>query len=175
MSEKSRRNDAVARQAGPQGTQVFSRQQLGEMLDQADSTAAEFEGAMLIVEGDSSVQRFPLTSDRITIGRSRVCDLSIDEPSMSSEHARLVHSEGAWRIVNLLSTNGVFINGEKVFSCQLHDGDEIRLGRARLVFRNSGQDGHRANGRARDSSLTMAIWITIAFAGIALVTWLLLR
>lgn len=175
MSEKSRRNDAVARPAGPQGTQVFSRQQLGEMLDQADSTAAEFEGAMLIVESGSSVQSFPLSSDRITIGRSRVCDLSIDEPSMSSEHARLVRAEGAWRIVNLLSTNGVFVNGEKVFSRQLHDGDEIRLGRSRLLFRDAGQEDDRTGDETSDSSVAMAIWITAAFFGIALVTWLLLR
>ncbi len=177
MSDKKEHNQSRGglKQAGPQGTQVFSRKQLGEMLEHAEQTADPGQGAMLIVESEAERRQFPLKAGRVTIGRSRVCDLYIEEPSMSSEHARMVHAEGAWRIINLLSTNGVFVNGEKVFSHELRDGDEIRLGRARLLFRNSSEKPREKRTSATGSFGAVAAVILSATAVIALITWLLLR
>lgn len=176
MLDKNEHNQprGGSKQAGPQGTQVFSRKQIGEMLEQAEQSADPSEGALLIVESEAAHRQFPLKSGRVTIGRSRVCDLCIEEPSMSSEHARLVHADGAWRIINLLSTNGVFVNDEKVFSHELHDGDEIRLGRARLQFRNSSEQP--PDNRAAANGSWVAITVAIAAAAvIALTVWLLVR
>ncbi|MFU8877883.1 MAG: FHA domain-containing protein [Wenzhouxiangellaceae bacterium] len=145
------------------------------MLDQAEHSESGFEGAMLVLEQDSGPQRFPLEEDRVTIGRSHVCDLCVDEPSISSEHARLVRTDGVWRVVNLLSTNGVYVNGEKTFSCQLHDGDEIRLGRTRLMFHNSAEPTPSDDGPSPNFGNATAILIATAFVGIAAAAWLLLR
>ena len=159
-------SDKKSDRAGPQGTQVFSRDQIADILDESPAPDSQRELASLVLltnhaDGSESGTAFRLSSDRLTIGRSSVCDLSIEEPSMSSEHARLVFSDEAWRVVNLLSTNGVFVNDEKVFSHRLHDGDEIRLGRVRLRFRESagGSGGHGSN---ISSVMKWAPWVAVA-------------
>lgn len=165
--------------AGPQGTQVFSRDQIADILDESTSAGSDRELASLVLltghgEGQDAGSVFRLSSERLTIGRSSVCDLSIDEPSMSSEHARLVFSDDAWRIINLLSTNGVFVNDEKVFSHRLHDGDEIRLGRVRLRYRDPSR-GRNRHGRPKGqrSLMRWAPWAALALIAVAALIWLL--
>lgn len=167
-----------AGRAGPQGTQVFSRDQISDILDESAPTDSERALASLVLltshpDGQQAGTVFRLSSDRLTIGRSGVCDLSIEEPSMSSEHARLVYSDDAWRVINLLSTNGVFVNDEKVFSHRLHDGDEIRLGRVRLRYRDSASTKGR-HGRSTSSSvMSWAPWVGLAVIAAAAALWLL--
>lgn len=68
------------------------------------------------------------------IGRTDNCDIAFDDPSMSQRHAQLIHENGSWRMVNLVSTNGIVVNGEKRLSVYLSDGDMIRLGDTTLAF-----------------------------------------
>ena len=69
------------------------------------------------------------------IGRDESCEIVLSEPSVSARHAQLIHDEGRWRMVNLISANGIFVNGEKRLTAYLSDGDEIRMGKLNLVFR----------------------------------------
>ena len=71
------------------------------------------------------------------IGREDSCEIMLDEPSVSARHAQLIHQGGRWRLVNLVSANGIFVNGEKRLTAYLGDGDQIRLGNVNLVFRGS--------------------------------------
>lgn len=173
---RSEAEDAHGR-AGPQGTQVYSRDEIAACLDQSDAGSGTGQAGLVLISvggeepGEAGQRAFPLTSDRITVGRSHICDVCIEEPSMSSEHARLVCSDGAWRIINLLSTNGVFVNGEKVFSHRLSDGDEIRLGRTVLRFRDA-----RSGGQSGGGSRQWLTWVGVvggAAVVAALVFWLL--
>jgi len=162
--------------AGPQGTQVFSRDEIADILDEATASGKQQRQASLVLltshpDGRKAGEAFALTADRLTIGRSAVCDFCIEEPSMSSEHARLVYSDNAWRIINLLSTNGVFVNDEKVFSHRLHDGDEIRLGRTRLRFSDPLGDGSSHARSPAMSWLSWTSWVLLAVAAVALVFW----
>lgn len=68
------------------------------------------------------------------IGRTDSCDIAFDDPSMSQRHAQLIHENGSWRMVNLVSTNGIVVNGEKRLSVYLSDGDVIQLGGTTLAF-----------------------------------------
>jgi len=163
--------------AGPQGTQVFSRDQIAEILRESpdgDDLPAR-AGLILLTSHPGSRDAgaiFRLSSDRITIGRSTVCDVCIEEPSMSSEHARMVFSDNAWRVINLLSTNGVFVNEQKVFSHRLHDGDEIRLGRARLRFRDPHEGQSSWQGSRARSWLLWTGGLLLIAAAIAVAFWL---
>ena len=74
-----------------------------------------------------------LTGDT-TVGRLAECDVTIDDPSVSRRHARIFQDGGTWTITDLGSTNGVKVNGERVVTADLHDGDRIELGNARLAF-----------------------------------------
>ena len=174
MSKDSDIPGSAGAKAGPQGTQAFSREQLAEVLDAPlDDTLPSGKRASLVrLDASGGSTTLELNSDRMTIGRAAACELRIEEPSISSEHARMVRSEEGWRIVNLLSTNGVFVNDKKVFSHLLNDGDEIRLGRARLRFVDPG--GKRSGGAASGSGAGR--WIAIAAIAVvaaAALVWLM--
>lgn len=76
-----------------------------------------------------------LTGETITIGRALENDIVITSKRVSREHAR-VRREG-WRVIleDLDSTNGTFLNDERVLAPQeLHDADRIKIGDVSLIF-----------------------------------------
>jgi hypothetical protein len=74
----------------------------------------------------------PLEGGRITLGRSSGCQLVLGDATVSRRHAALVVRDRAWRIVDLGSSNGTWVNGRRVVEAEVHPGDELRLGAARL-------------------------------------------
>jgi hypothetical protein len=86
--------------------------------------------AMLVGNG----QRTVLTGPRVLLGRSRECDMVIDDPNVSRRHAELRRQDDTWIVTDLGSTNGVKVNGRRVEHAVLKPGDEITLGLSRLSF-----------------------------------------
>ncbi|MDZ7791993.1 MAG: FHA domain-containing protein [Xanthomonadales bacterium] len=120
---------------GPQGTQVFSRDEVSQLIDQAAQEPASGSRAELTgLSGGVSGQSFALGSARIVVGRANNCDLRVDDSSVSSEHARIVRDSAGWRVVNLLSTNGTFVNDRKISSSAIANGDRLRFGRVEFRF-----------------------------------------
>jgi hypothetical protein len=78
-----------------------------------------------------------LDRDRFTVGKSRSNDVVIaDDPLASRMHAVLERLTGGWCVQDLGSHNGTLVNGERIWAQRaLHAGDEIRIGRTRLVYR----------------------------------------
>ena len=70
------------------------------------------------------------------IGRGKQATLRLEDPKVSELHAMLDVGPSGARIFDIGSKNGIFVNGDKVFSCELKDGDRIRVGRTELVFRS---------------------------------------
>jgi S1-C subfamily serine protease len=68
------------------------------------------------------------------IGRSRTSNFRIDDDSVSGIHARMEIRDGKTWIVDLNSTNGVFINGRKVRESSVSSGDTVRIGSVDLLF-----------------------------------------
>lgn len=100
----------------------------------------------LLIEGRSGPKReFLLTKPVTVIGRSRRLgnDLVLDWDGMvSKRHAKITLTSEGFAIVDLDSTNGVWVNGEKVVSSNgrlLNDGDTIRLGATELIFKERGE------------------------------------
>jgi len=70
--------------------------------------------------------------DGAVIVAVRSADLQFEESSLSRHHAKLALSDGRWKIIDLGSSNGTFVNGVLVQTgTALNDGDEIRLGNLR--------------------------------------------
>jgi FHA domain len=61
----------------------------------------------------------------LLVGRSGVCDVRLDDPSVSRLHARLIFRDGAWVVQDLRSRNGTVLNGSRVVRSQLRPGDRI--------------------------------------------------
>jgi hypothetical protein len=75
--------------------------------------------------------------DSVLLGRSSTCERVLDDDGVSRRHALLrTGTDGSWRLVDLASTNGTWLNGRRVdHSRRVSDGDELRLGRLRLTLR----------------------------------------
>ena len=95
-----------------------------------DAPAAYGGRAMLVGGGKRTV----LSGNRVTIGRSRDCDVTLDDANVSRQHAELRNEGGGWVVADLGSTNGVKVNGHRVNHQPLQPGDEITLGLERLIF-----------------------------------------
>ena len=82
--------------------------------------------------------RLELTADRSTIGKAAENDITVDHDTTASRlHAVLEHFPAGWCVTDLGSSNGTWVNGERIWSSRrLRHGDEIRVGRTRLVFRD---------------------------------------
>jgi hypothetical protein len=82
--------------------------------------------------------RLPLEADRMTIGKSAENDVALpDDPTTSGLHAVLERFPAGWCVADLGSSNGTWLNGERIWSSQrLRHGDEIRVGQSRLIFRD---------------------------------------
>jgi hypothetical protein len=86
--------------------------------------------ALLVGDGKRTV----LSGDAVVLGRSRECDLVIDDPNVSRRHAEVRRDGDGWVVSDLGSTNGVKVNGRRVEQAALAEGDEITLGLAKLSF-----------------------------------------
>lgn len=104
-----------------------------------------------LLTGQSAGLVFRLLSEETSVGRSHGADFCINDRSISRLHARLeMQDDGSCRIIDLDSTNGTWVNNERVTSegHRLDDGDRVRFGTA-VVARFSWQDGIESNLHAR--------------------------
>ena len=106
-------------------------------LAEADGPPPEVVRERVTLTVDGRV--VPLTTSRVVIGRSRECDVRVDDGDVSRRHCE-VAQEGstAWTVADLGSTNGTEVNGERIAGRQrLDDGDRITIGSTELVFGRS--------------------------------------
>lgn len=75
-----------------------------------------------------------LSGEKIRIGRDSSNDLVISHKSVSSKHAELNYVDGQWRLDDLKSTNGCFINGEKISHAMIKPRQLINIGQIKLVY-----------------------------------------
>lgn len=75
-----------------------------------------------------------LNEDTVTVGRLADNHLQIDDGSVSSHHAKIVHEDGKYRLVDLDSTNGTFVNEEQITEKLLKAGDDVRFGRVSALY-----------------------------------------
>jgi pSer/pThr/pTyr-binding forkhead associated (FHA) protein len=72
---------------------------------------------------------------RILLGRSRAADIRFTEPTVSRRHAALQRVDGGWLLLDRRSTHGTQVNGRRVDTAILADGDRVDLGSAHLTVR----------------------------------------
>ena len=77
---------------------------------------------------------FPLAFGRHLIGRGPDADIHLSEASVSLRHAELELRPDGAQLVNLISTNGTWINGAEIHTARLGNGDSIRIGRVTLQY-----------------------------------------
>jgi transcriptional regulator with AAA-type ATPase domain/pSer/pThr/pTyr-binding forkhead associated (FHA) protein len=87
-----------------------------------------------VVRGESNPQKMFLGMERVKIGRSGYNDLVLPDGKVSREHAEICFENGRYLIVDLNSTNGLFVNDALVQKIPLKSGDRLTIGDTKLLF-----------------------------------------
>jgi len=134
----------------PGGTAPASSEQVGTLS--------------LIVEGGKS---YNFSSGKIRIGRDSECDLPLDHLMVSRIHCEIDFSSDEIRIKDLNSTNGIYVNGEKVSSAKLRLGDRLTIGEngPELMVGGSGRVRSGGAGKFFKVVIPLVLIAAIIFAG----------
>ncbi len=93
-------------------------------------------GRLEIMNGGFEGMTYDLTADEVVIGRNPTTDITLLDEGISREHALLLWDEDTpgYVIEDLASTNGTKLNGKRIRSAPLSEGDEIQVGQTRFRF-----------------------------------------
>ena len=89
---------------------------------------------LLVIRGANAGSRFLLEQPVTSVGRDPHSDIFLDDATVSRHHAEFRLEDGQHRIVDLDSLNNTYVNHEPIHSALLSKGDEIQIGKFRLVF-----------------------------------------
>jgi len=84
----------------------------------------------------------------VVLGRVAACDVVVNDPKASRRHARLIVEAGVVEIEDMNSSNGTLLNGKPVARRLIRDGDEIRIGKTVIVYREGVMPGSKPAKRS---------------------------
>jgi hypothetical protein len=102
---------------------------------QVDQAASRSSGAFLLLQTGDTSQALPIATTMVSIGRGLDNDIILEDTRVSRKHAQLRYRQRRFWLTDLGSTNGTFVNGERIAERALRDGDVISLGGLELIFR----------------------------------------
>ena len=130
-------------EASAETTSVFRAELLKEsdqQQGQSESSVSGVEGlpegqALLVVKrGPNAGSRFLLDQATTSAGRHPDSDIFLDDVTVSRRHAEFRTEGESFTVVDVGSLNGTYVNREPVDSANLANGDEVQIGKFRLVF-----------------------------------------
>jgi FHA domain/zinc-ribbon domain len=125
----------VKEEVGAETTQTYTPEELADEEGPLDEIAAEGPALVVRSGGGRAGEYFSPQAERTTIGRSPDNDIFLDDVTVSRKHAVLVQSDGQFRIEDLGSLNGTFVNRRRIDAAtRLQSGDEVQIGKYRLSF-----------------------------------------
>jgi pSer/pThr/pTyr-binding forkhead associated (FHA) protein len=134
-------NDQSADEVTAETTHVFHHDFLNEpAAGGAEGAISGIEGlppesALLVVKrGPNAGSRFPLDQPVTSAGRHPDSGVYLDDVTVSRRHAEFRLENGEFHVVDVGSLNGTYVNRKPVDSAVLANGDEIQIGKYRLVF-----------------------------------------
>jgi pSer/pThr/pTyr-binding forkhead associated (FHA) protein len=118
-------------------------------VDADDDASGEFpfphdelesgQALLLVKRGPNAGSTFLLDADVSSLGRDTKSDVFLDDITVSRTHARIERRDGAHFVKDLGSLNGTYVNGEAVEETKLARGDELQIGKFKLVFFSAGE------------------------------------
>jgi pSer/pThr/pTyr-binding forkhead associated (FHA) protein len=103
--------------------------------DQAAVDALPAGSALLVVQrGPNAGARFLLDAERTTAGRHPGSDIFLDDVTVSRKHAEFVRREGQFVVRDVGSLNGTYVRRDRIDEAVLRDGDEVQIGKFRMIF-----------------------------------------
>jgi hypothetical protein len=107
-------------------------------LDEEDAAAVDAlpaGSALLVVQrGPSAGSRFLLDTDLVTAGRHPDSAIFLDDVTVSRRHAEFRRGPGGYAVADVGSLNGTYVNRDRIDEVTLQGGDEVQIGKYRLVY-----------------------------------------
>ena len=130
---------ALRRAARHRGGRQPHGDDLLEELEEAAQDEIEalgIEGPALVVRsgGGRAGEQFPLERTQTTIGRTPDCDIFLDDVTVSRRHAIVARGAAGFTLEDLGSLNGTFLNRHRIEKADLENGDEVQIGKYRLIY-----------------------------------------
>ncbi len=121
-------------------TITFLPSEGGETDDELSVSLDLSEGAAMLVvkRGPNAGSKFALEGDVTRAGRHPNSDIFLDDITVSRRHAEVVRREGGYNVRDAGSLNGTYLNRERIDEAPLANGDELQIGKFRLVFFSGG-------------------------------------
>jgi pSer/pThr/pTyr-binding forkhead associated (FHA) protein len=114
----------------------FMARALGKKPLDANRTPAVLLVKSGVKKGTLIELKLPIGVDREwSLGRSQLCDVVLEDPTVSNLHAVIRWENGYWEIQDNRSTNGISVNGKKVTRTVFENGDVIAIGNIKMIFR----------------------------------------
>jgi len=89
---------------------------------------------LVIKKGPDAGMTFTLDHDLVSIGRHPESDIFLDDITVSRKHAEIRREASSFTLMDTGSLNGTYLNRERIESAVLQSGDEIQIGKYRLLF-----------------------------------------
>ncbi|MDR0483093.1 MAG: FHA domain-containing protein [Cellulomonadaceae bacterium] len=106
--------------------------------DAAAVAALPPHSALLIVQGSSGTsERFLLDADRVLAGRHQKADIFLDDVTVSRKHVEFIRDGDGYRVRDVGSLNGTYVNRDRVDVAPLSSGDEVQIGKFRMTYQAS--------------------------------------
>ena len=97
---------------------------------------------LIVIKGADEGKQVDLTEPVLTVGRDGTNQIRLHDTEVSRRHAEFRQESGDYKLVDVGSANGTFVNNEKVNETVLHSGDHILIGQSILVY-TTGRTGDR--------------------------------
>jgi pSer/pThr/pTyr-binding forkhead associated (FHA) protein len=91
-------------------------------------------GVLVVKRGPNAGSRFVLEHDMTEAGRHPESDIFLDDITVSRRHAEFIRQGNGYRVRDVGSLNGTYVNRERIDEGVLRNGDEVQIGKFRLVF-----------------------------------------
>ncbi len=107
---------------------------LGQSESAAVDALPEGQALLVVQRGPSAGSRFLLNAEVVTAGRHPDSEIFLDDVTVSRRHAEFRREASAYTVTDVGSLNGTYVNRDRIDSVTLQDGDEVQIGKYRLVF-----------------------------------------
>ncbi len=121
--------------AGDPITATYRIDETGELVPVELGEVTAAGPALVIRAGGGRVgESFPVTGERMSIGRRPDSEVFLDDVTVSRDHALLIRRGDSWYLDDCGSLNGTYVNRSRIESHHLEEGDEVQIGKYKLTF-----------------------------------------
>jgi hypothetical protein len=130
--KRGQRPEGAPEEEVESGATMIYKPRVQQPTEAASAEELGVQREVAVLSWDGQVKR--VDKRRVVLGRSRECDIQVEDPNVSRRHAELRQEGAAYWVVDLDSTNGIEVNGRRVKRAKLEPGDTFTVGSTDVTF-----------------------------------------